>query len=346
MGGIIHLFWRRGEDFQELGRCPLLGLLTVPWNCHGVPGCAILLADWGSRPILSAILVLFDSNLYVVSLGYVILSKIVPCRVPCCYIVSLPLRNGLWSRFYMWPPPSLMKFSPLAQCKSRRWVDCVFTGNSREQKRVRRGGKRWQGTQDSEAAADGQGMSKRGGGGEECGPERELGLAQPASLSQCLEANALHLPSFLIPSPGRQEKILVKKVLRIISDKNQVAETSCSSAFFSLFSSLEPFLYLFLLNFLPLSSQGSRRREGRENRMKMEGRWLKFGYVWFPSWVWDAGNTALFQRFSIGLQRLNITFHQGCLYKTPFWFVLIEVYGVSLWCTNLMGEGRSEELRV
>ena len=115
-------------------------------------------------------------------------------------------------------------------------------------------------------------MSKRGRGEEECGPERELALAQPAPPSQCLEANALHLPSFLIPNPGRQEKILVKKGLRIISDKNQVAEMPCSSAFFSPFPSLYPFLYLFLLNFIPLSSQGSKRREGRENKMTMEGR--------------------------------------------------------------------------
>ena len=27
-------FWGRGGDFQELGHCVLLGLLTVPWNCY------------------------------------------------------------------------------------------------------------------------------------------------------------------------------------------------------------------------------------------------------------------------------------------------------------------------
>ena len=101
-----------------------------------------------------------------------------------------------------------------------------------------RSGKRWQGTQGSEAAGEGQGVSKRERGEEECGPERELALAQPALPSQCLKANALHLPSFFISNPGRQEKILVKKGLRVISDKNQVAEMPCSSALFSPFPSL------------------------------------------------------------------------------------------------------------
>ena len=237
MGGLVQLFWRRGGDFQELGQCPLLGLLTVPWNCHGVSGCVLLLADWGSRSILmpswSHLILIFMLCPWAMSF----FQKLCPAKFPPV-IVSLPLRNGLWPRFYMWSPPSLMKTSPLAQCRSRRRVDCIFTGISREQKRVRRGGKRWQGTQGSEAAGEGQGVSKRGRGEEECGPERELALAQPAPPSQCLEANALHLPSFLIPNLGRQEKILVKKGLRIISDKNQVAEMPCSSAFFSPFPSL------------------------------------------------------------------------------------------------------------
>ena len=35
---------------------------------------------------LSAILVPFDSNwFYAVSLGHIILSKVVPCRFPACY---------------------------------------------------------------------------------------------------------------------------------------------------------------------------------------------------------------------------------------------------------------------
>jgi len=26
---------------KKLGHCPLLGLLTVPWNCHGASGCVV-----------------------------------------------------------------------------------------------------------------------------------------------------------------------------------------------------------------------------------------------------------------------------------------------------------------
>ena len=38
--------------------------------------------------VLSALLVPFDSNwVYVVALGYVILSKVVPCPFPSCYTV-------------------------------------------------------------------------------------------------------------------------------------------------------------------------------------------------------------------------------------------------------------------
>ena len=40
--------------------------------------------------VLSAILVPFDSNqLYDVFLGYVILSKVVPCSFPSCYNLAL-----------------------------------------------------------------------------------------------------------------------------------------------------------------------------------------------------------------------------------------------------------------
>ena len=35
----------RDGDFQDLGHRPLLGLLTVLWNCHGTSGCVISLAD-------------------------------------------------------------------------------------------------------------------------------------------------------------------------------------------------------------------------------------------------------------------------------------------------------------
>ena len=45
VGGLFQLFWGRGRDFQALGHCSLLGLLTVSWNCHGISGCVISLTD-------------------------------------------------------------------------------------------------------------------------------------------------------------------------------------------------------------------------------------------------------------------------------------------------------------
>ena len=38
-------FWGRGRDIQDLGHRPHLGLLTVPWNCHGTSGCVISLPN-------------------------------------------------------------------------------------------------------------------------------------------------------------------------------------------------------------------------------------------------------------------------------------------------------------
>ena len=49
MGGLFQLFLGRGGDFQDLGHHPLLGLLKVPWNCHGTSGCGISVVDWGLR---------------------------------------------------------------------------------------------------------------------------------------------------------------------------------------------------------------------------------------------------------------------------------------------------------
>ena len=45
-------FGEEGGGFLDLGHCPLLGLLTVPWNCHGTSGCVISFADSGSRSSL------------------------------------------------------------------------------------------------------------------------------------------------------------------------------------------------------------------------------------------------------------------------------------------------------
>ena len=36
VGGVFQLFWRRGGDFQALGRCPLFGLYGP-----GICGCVI-----------------------------------------------------------------------------------------------------------------------------------------------------------------------------------------------------------------------------------------------------------------------------------------------------------------
>ena len=41
MGGLFKLFLGRSGDFQNLGPCPLLGLLTVSWKCHGTSGCVV-----------------------------------------------------------------------------------------------------------------------------------------------------------------------------------------------------------------------------------------------------------------------------------------------------------------
>ena len=38
-------FAGRAGDFQDLGHGPLLGLLTVLWNCHGTSGCVISLVN-------------------------------------------------------------------------------------------------------------------------------------------------------------------------------------------------------------------------------------------------------------------------------------------------------------
>ena len=64
-----------GGSFQQLGIHPLLGFLTVPWNCHGTSECVIQLADQGLRLKdqglvefdLSAILDPFDFNQFMLS---------------------------------------------------------------------------------------------------------------------------------------------------------------------------------------------------------------------------------------------------------------------------------------
>ena len=43
MGGLFQLFRGRGEDFQELGHCPLSAFYDYPQNCHGSGGYVIWL---------------------------------------------------------------------------------------------------------------------------------------------------------------------------------------------------------------------------------------------------------------------------------------------------------------
>ena len=43
-GRIVPAVSGKGWGFPGFGRRPLLGLLTVPWNCHGAPGSVIALA--------------------------------------------------------------------------------------------------------------------------------------------------------------------------------------------------------------------------------------------------------------------------------------------------------------
>ena len=58
-------YFGKGGDFQDLGHRPLLGLSTVPWNCHGTSGVPfhLLIEDQGL--VLSAILAPLDSNWFI-----------------------------------------------------------------------------------------------------------------------------------------------------------------------------------------------------------------------------------------------------------------------------------------
>ena len=63
-----------------------LVFLTVPWNWNGISRYVLSLLIEDQVLVLSAILVPFDSSgFYVVSLDYVILSKVVPCPFPSYY---------------------------------------------------------------------------------------------------------------------------------------------------------------------------------------------------------------------------------------------------------------------
>ena len=55
----------RGRHFQDLGHRPFLDLLTVPWNCHATSGCVISPVIEDQDLVLSAIVVPFDSNQFM-----------------------------------------------------------------------------------------------------------------------------------------------------------------------------------------------------------------------------------------------------------------------------------------
>ena len=75
---LIHLLWPMPTPWSFDSA---LELSWCIWVCH--------FACWlRIKVYLDVILVPFDSNLYVVSLGYVILSKVVPCQVPSCYSIT------------------------------------------------------------------------------------------------------------------------------------------------------------------------------------------------------------------------------------------------------------------
>ena len=73
MGGLFQLFWGKGGDFQELGHCPLFFFFFFFGQCLGtvmVPlGVSFHLLTEDQGLVLSAILVPFDSNQFMLFLG-------------------------------------------------------------------------------------------------------------------------------------------------------------------------------------------------------------------------------------------------------------------------------------
>ena len=69
MGGLFQLFLGRGEDFQELGRCALFGLLTADLGTVRVPlgvSFSLLIEDQSLVEVgLSVVLDPFDSNWFM-----------------------------------------------------------------------------------------------------------------------------------------------------------------------------------------------------------------------------------------------------------------------------------------
>ena len=98
-GRIIHLFWGRGGDFQELGHPQLLGLwrsaLEVPWHlwvCHLACWCVTMSIYWSLRssgsPLVCHLGPIWFQSVYVEVLGYIVLFSVLPCLLPSCFRTS------------------------------------------------------------------------------------------------------------------------------------------------------------------------------------------------------------------------------------------------------------------
>ena len=94
MGGFFQLFWGRGRDFQGLVHRPLLALLTVAWNCLGSSECVIHLLIEDQGLVLSANLVPFDSNQFMLCpWAMSFFQKLCSAPFPP---VTLPLLTTVW----------------------------------------------------------------------------------------------------------------------------------------------------------------------------------------------------------------------------------------------------------
>ena len=89
MGGLFQLFLGKGRDFQDMGHRPLLGLLTMPWNCHATSGCVISLA------VEEPGLVLFPSWSRLILISFMMCSWAMSffpklCPAPFLLVTTLP----------------------------------------------------------------------------------------------------------------------------------------------------------------------------------------------------------------------------------------------------------------
>ena len=106
MGGLFHLFWGKSGDFQDLGHAHSL----VFWQCLGTVmtplGVSFHLLIEHQGLVLSAILVPFDSNWFMLCPWAIsFFQKFAPCPFPSCYT-----RTGLTSLLLIRQEPA--PFSP------------------------------------------------------------------------------------------------------------------------------------------------------------------------------------------------------------------------------------------